>query len=313
MTATTDGGDLLLAGAIISAQTTTESTENQIVTASSTVTDESGEYVLLAAPGTYQVVAVMPNYATAAATVTVAAGDMVEQNFVMTPVEGVGTIYGTVSILKAADNQSVTINILKNQDDGTLVEVTSKSVANGGTYYFDLSPGTYSMTALFDVNGEQMTLEAKDAFEILDGTVIEFDILFENTEDQQDTADDGNTDGTDSQKPEKVTICHKGRTITISSSALRAHLNHGDTEGACDSGAGDDSDETDGDDAEPDTDEEDGAEQEGEGEELETDTDTEQLQKVTICHKGRQISVSEAALQAHLNHGDTLGECADDD
>jgi hypothetical protein len=32
---------------------------------------------------------------------------------------------------------------------------------------------------------------------------------------------------------EKVTICHNGNTIEVSESALEAHLNHGDTQGAC--------------------------------------------------------------------------------
>jgi hypothetical protein len=31
--------------------------------------------------------------------------------------------------------------------------------------------------------------------------------------------------------------------------------------------------------------------------------------KVQICHKGRTIWVNENAVQAHLNHGDTLGPC----
>jgi hypothetical protein len=31
----------------------------------------------------------------------------------------------------------------------------------------------------------------------------------------------------------KVTICHKGHTITIAEPALPAHLRHGDTRGAC--------------------------------------------------------------------------------
>jgi hypothetical protein len=31
----------------------------------------------------------------------------------------------------------------------------------------------------------------------------------------------------------QVAICHKGDTIVISSAALPAHLNHGDTVGAC--------------------------------------------------------------------------------
>jgi hypothetical protein len=32
---------------------------------------------------------------------------------------------------------------------------------------------------------------------------------------------------------DKVTLCHKGHTIKVSRSALRAHLDHGDTIGSC--------------------------------------------------------------------------------
>jgi len=32
-------------------------------------------------------------------------------------------------------------------------------------------------------------------------------------------------------------------------------------------------------------------------------------EKVTICHKGKNITVSESAVKAHLNHGDSLGPC----
>jgi len=31
--------------------------------------------------------------------------------------------------------------------------------------------------------------------------------------------------------------------------------------------------------------------------------------KVTICHRGRTITVAEAALHAHLAHGDSVGPC----
>ncbi len=33
--------------------------------------------------------------------------------------------------------------------------------------------------------------------------------------------------------------------------------------------------------------------------------------KVTICHKGKTITVSKKALPAHLRHGDTVGTCAE--
>lgn len=31
--------------------------------------------------------------------------------------------------------------------------------------------------------------------------------------------------------------------------------------------------------------------------------------KVVICHKGQTLEIAEPAVQAHLNHGDTLGAC----
>ena len=34
-------------------------------------------------------------------------------------------------------------------------------------------------------------------------------------------------------KTEKVTICHKGKTITVGAPAVDAHLRHGDTLGPC--------------------------------------------------------------------------------
>jgi len=33
-------------------------------------------------------------------------------------------------------------------------------------------------------------------------------------------------------------------------------------------------------------------------------------QKVTICHMGHTLEVAEPAVQAHLNHGDSLGPCS---
>ena len=31
--------------------------------------------------------------------------------------------------------------------------------------------------------------------------------------------------------------------------------------------------------------------------------------KTTLCHRGQTLQVAEAAVQAHLGHGDTLGAC----
>ena len=33
------------------------------------------------------------------------------------------------------------------------------------------------------------------------------------------------------------------------------------------------------------------------------------LDKVTLCHEGKTITVGPAAVSAHIAHGDTLGAC----
>ncbi|MDQ3861997.1 MAG: hypothetical protein M3317_00555 [Actinomycetota bacterium] len=96
---------------------------------------------------------------------------------------------------------------------------------------------------------------------------------------------------------EKATLCHKGHTITVGASARDAHLNHGDTEGAC---PNDTETPKPPDDETSDTPVED---QYGAGQE-----------KVTLCHKGHTITVGEPAADAHINHhGDSLGACPTED
>jgi len=67
-------------------------------------------------------------------------------------------------------------------------------------------------------------------------------------EDPEDTTPDTQADGQYGQ--EKVTICHKGHTITVGAPAVPAHVRHGDVEGACaaedGSDDGDDNGEVDG-------------------------------------------------------------------
>ena len=92
---------------------------------------------------------------------------------------------------------------------------------------------------------------------------------------------------------EKVTLCHKGHTITVGASAADVHRDHGDTDGACPDGA-----ET----PEPPEDMAASEDQYGLGQE-----------KVTLCHKGHMITVGAPAVDAHLNHGDILDLCPTED
>jgi hypothetical protein len=97
---------------------------------------------------------------------------------------------------------------------------------------------------------------------------------------------------------EKVTLCHKGKTITVGAPALEAHLAHhvGDSQGACQTGEA-------------------GSEPSGEtmGPEAAKDgggSDSRGQEKVALCHKGKKtLTVGAPAKEAHLRHGDSLGAC----
>jgi hypothetical protein len=125
-----------------------------------------------------------------------------------------------------------------------------------------------------------------------------------------DEAPEEQPEGEDSEEGEddgqvKVLVCHvppgnpeNPVTIEVAEPAVPAHLAHGDTEGAC---AGDEA-----------------PEEEPESEEQE-DEDDGQV-KVLVCHvppgnpvNPVTIEVAEAAVSAHLAHGDTEGACAGDE
>jgi len=89
-------------------------------------------------------------------------------------------------------------------------------------------------------------------------------------------------------EPAPTVVCHEGQTTFIDSKDLQAHLDHGDTQGACPSVSG---------------------ALEGSSGDSENE-DGEKPEKVTICHKGKNtLNIAEPALQAHLDHGDTQGAC----
>ncbi len=95
---------------------------------------------------------------------------------------------------------------------------------------------------------------------------------------------------------EKVTLCHKGKnTIAVGAPAQAAHVRHGDTVGPCqtEEAVPGPPEETPG-----------GAAQNGDG------GGGNGKQKVTLCHKGKTLTVGAPAQDAHLRHGDTLGACA---
>jgi hypothetical protein len=127
---------------------------------------------------------------------------------------------------------------------------------------------------------------------------------------------------------EKVTLCHKGHTITVGEPALAAHERHGDAEGACVTATPDTTtpETTTPETTTPDTTTPDTTTPETTVPETTTpDTTTPETttpetttpedgggngqEKVTICHEGQTITVDVSALAAHALHGDTEGAC----
>jgi hypothetical protein len=109
---------------------------------------------------------------------------------------------------------------------------------------------------------------------------------------------------------EKVTICHKGHTITVGEPAVEAHLMHheGDHVDACTTDAQATAEETT---AEETTAEETTAE-ETTAEETTVQDEGTTGKTVTLCHNGTEtITVDVSAVQAHLDQGDTEGACED--
>jgi hypothetical protein len=97
------------------------------------------------------------------------------------------------------------------------------------------------------------------------------------------------------QAQESVTLCHKGKkTLRVGAPAQAAHARHGDTVGPC---------PTERVTPEPEEKPGPGVAQNGDG------SSGNGQQKVTLCHKGKTLTVGAPAADAHLRHGDTHGEC----
>jgi hypothetical protein len=100
----------------------------------------------------------------------------------------------------------------------------------------------------------------------------------------------GEANGGEAQ--EKVTLCHKGKTLMVGEPAQAAHVRHGDTVGSCPEGAVP---------GPPEEKPGPGVAQNGDG--------GNGQHKIMLCHKGKTLTVGEPAKEAHLRHGDTLGAC----
>jgi hypothetical protein len=172
-------------------------------------------------------------------------------------------------------------------DNDDLDEIIADDGTNIAVYEFngEISEPLSLDDAFFvkaDVNGDgtkETILGSQDANEVsVDG--ISFTVFQSATQTRRGERKGNKGKGT-------VTICHKGKqTKTLPESALKGHLGHGDTMGACPPPPP------------------------SKPEEKVIIQQPQPEKKVTICHKGKEsITISKNALPAHVAHGDTEGSC----
>lgn len=214
-------------------------------------------------------------------------------------------------------------------DAGNVVSTTATD--DSGFFTADVGAGTYTVNLLLDGASvlsftldvpDGGTLFAEGKVDLLPNGKLKLDLQIFRDNDGDGEPDDsfririqgrvegepasGDVDVEASQDDieDQVTICHvppgnpdNAHTIVVGAAAVNAHLAHGDFEGECD-----------GDDGATDEDLDD------DGEEDDADA-----VKVLVCHippgnpdNMLTIEISEDALEAHLAHGDTEGECEDE-
>jgi hypothetical protein len=221
-------------------------------------------------------------------------------------------------------------NVLVEITDGEGDAVFSTDTDGAGRFTSELSPGTYTVVVTLDdgsefsfvlevAEGEMLFVRGK--VDVNPSGKLKINLKIFRDQDGDGEADDsftiritgreagepssGITDAQTLGAGDKVAICHappgnpdNEHTIVVAPSALDDHVSHGDELEACDG------DLVDG---EPDGDMVDG---DGDG-----DGDGS-AEKVLVCHippgnldNPREINISVDALDAHLAHGDTEGEC----
>lgn len=263
--------------------------------------------------------------------------------------DGAARISGRITATEAAASAGLAaraLGLAQGDDfvgDETLADLTIEIVDGGGNvvvstetdddglFTADVGPGTYTVNLLVGEESvlsftldvpEGGTLFAEGKVDLLPNGKLKLDLQIFRDDDGDGEPDDtfririqgriegepasGDTDVEASQDDieDQVTICHippgnpdNAHTIVVGAPAVDAHLAHGDFEGECDGddGASDDDLDNDG------------------------EADDADDVKVLVCHvppgnpDGQHtIEISEDALEAHLAHGDTEGECDED-
>jgi len=172
--AVVDDDGVFLTGVLISAQIFQPDLfdrKDQVVTWTSTITDEQGHYKLFLKPGTYNIVAFATGYVPeAACSLALGSGDVVEGLDFELRLASTGAISGDVIIAGASQDQYATISFRQFVDcdnDGTAeteIEANSVNVTNGGFYSITLPVGFYDVVAS-SYEKDTVSLEDVEVFE----------------------------------------------------------------------------------------------------------------------------------------------------
>jgi hypothetical protein len=152
-----DSGQPLF-GVLVSAQINDPSApdlKDQVVTETSTGTDDNGQYTLFIEPGTYNIVVYTTGYdPKVECSLTLASGDVAEDHdFTLSLAQTTGTVFGDVSVTGGQPDQYATLSFRQSIDcnsdgtDDTEIEVESLNVVNGGSYTLILPVGLYDLVA----------------------------------------------------------------------------------------------------------------------------------------------------------------------
>jgi hypothetical protein len=279
----------VMAGAEVAAQVT--DADGEVTVIASTIADESGAFRLLLEPGNYTLIASLDGYETTFIDVVVETGMNIVQDFVLIETVPAGGVEGEIELDTTDVEVFVTLSfqeIVAGGETPFTIEIDSFTLANGGLFDVELPEGEYKIVAFVQLGEIRVELITLESVFITGGLFIDLPIIFiGDFPDDTDGDDDMDDDDGEDDPFEKVSLCHRGHTITVAQAAVPAHLGHGDTLGSCEGDSDDDMDDDD---------------------DADDDGDDEGV-LVAICHNGMTIQVAEAAVDAHLGHGDSLGSC----
>jgi hypothetical protein len=171
-----------LEGVVVSAQQydpDSEDIKDQVISQGSTITDESGSYLMYLWAGTYNIVLYKDGYSIGCSKIAVESGSSYAQDFTLNTFT-TGAINGNVAIEDAAEDLEAVLSFrqdfqCQNSNEAEPIEVKSESIADGGTYNTNLPEGTYSLVA----STEGRTTQEYTSIVLTSVSTITQDITFE--------------------------------------------------------------------------------------------------------------------------------------